>query len=235
MLVGAAGEAAPADRPRLGARALDAAFAAAAGGDSALAYRLAVLALDFDAGLLPRLAATTWYVERADEARVHTRFQPLSATLAGDSAEFVWSAQDANPFTWFRERSRDFSQEYIWNMSVSAAGREYTVSLAVLKLPGSSPRRGTLAELVQAASIRRVDVTDSAAAVVTSRSLSAATVRVRASASELRVVVSGGELVEMMRQERPTTAQFRIRPCILDPRQPGLTSCARPPTPVMYQ
>lgn len=197
-------------------------------GQQVLPYFL-VMALD-SAG---RTAAEgePWFAARKSAMRdtalaTARRFEPLGATVSGDSAVFEWSVAGGDSATWNRATSPMIRSEYTWLMS--AAG--YHVVIDYSGLMDDQEHRGTLAQLIAAASKAVIDTTAKGQAEMVARMTSGGAVRATVTPGKLRVVVRHPGFLAALRRIHPATAKF-TQAC---PKEDASTPVCEREVPVNY-
>ena len=194
----------------------------AAAGRTALAFQLALNAIEADsATIMPRAEALAWYRSAAEalygaRAATQSRFHPASASVGAERAVFEWRVDDAVPFAWNRTESEFGSAEYRWSIDLEMSGRYFALSAGTNPVyPGVTPGSGTLADLLSPIIGRFVSTGALGANGVrtdTTR-LQGVALRAEAAPGVLRMIVTDRGVLDALRQARPAQARFRFRPC----------------------
>ena len=200
---------------------LHAAESLAAAGRTALAFQLALNAIEADSAIRPRAEALAWYRSAADtlsgaRAAVQARFHPATASVGSERAVFEWRVDDAAPFAWNRAESESGNSEYGWSVDMEMTGRYYTVSAKTTPVyPGATPGSGTLAELLSPIVARAVTsgaMGPNGVRTDTTR-LQGVSLQTEAAPGVLRMIVTDRGVLDALRRARPAQARFRFRPC----------------------
>jgi TolB-like protein len=201
---------------------LRAAESLAAAGRTALAFQLALNAIEADsATIMPRAEALAWYRSAAEalfgaRAATQSRFHPASATVGAERAVFEWRVDDTAPFAWNRAESEHGGAEYRWSIDLEMTGRYYVLSASSdSPYPGAAPGSGTLSDLLSPTLSRTVSTGALGANGVPTddTDLQGVALRTEAAPGVLRMVVTDRGVLDALRQARPAQARFRFRPC----------------------
>jgi len=201
---------------------LRAAESLAAAGRTALAFQLALNAIQADsATIMPRAEALAWYRSAAEtlygaRAATQFRFHPASASVGAERAVFEWRVDDTAPFAWNRAESEHGDEEYQWSIDVEMTGRYYVLSASSdSPYPGAAPGSGTLSDLLSPTQSRTVTTGALGAngARTDTTELQGVALRTEAAPGVLRMIVTDRAVLDALRQARPAQARFRFRPC----------------------
>lgn len=199
---------------------VEAAGEAAGHGHVALAFDLAMQAIDADRTVAPRLGPLAWFRERLarlDSARgtAAARMRPTSATVTADGVVFTWHVQDSLPFPRDRVTTPTNTVEYGWEVALHGDDRSYLGYLGAReKVTAATPRDATLAELAGRTAVRIVHLERHApTGEDTVEPLPPSALAVEVTAGTLRMTLSDPALVQWVRSARPREAAFRFLPC----------------------